>query len=1133
MTLIRFALKGFLHYWKISICLCLGVTLASSILTGSLFVGDSVEQTLRNSANQRVGSVRSALIAGDRFFTADLASKINRSISNNISTAALNVPGTLNTPDKSKRVNRVNVYGVNNNFWKLASNSNFVITTDDENFLAIGSALADQKKLQVGDQVIIRVEMPGHVSRDAPLSGESGKLASISSKITHIVSSERGGSFSLQAEQSSALNVFIPLQTLQEELSKEGRANLILSSAEDNFKQTTQDKWTYRDLELDYSSYSDSGINFTTFQSDRVFINEKVESTIMRVDKTAEPILSYLVNDIRADDKSVPYSVGTGIGPRSAKLLGINTPKENEICLHYWISDDTKKGGLDIGIGDTINISYFSVINTREFITVGDQLDENGLEDESDKRELKVASVIASDNPALKMKWVPEFPGLKTAKTLSSWESGLPLDTKKIRPQDENYWDRYRATPKIFVPLEFARTHWGNRFGKSTSILVTTLNDNNFHELVSPHLKLTDLGMQIRYPQNEAEVSVSNALNFGSLFASLSGFLILASLLLSLMLCLFAVESRTTQLGTLGAVGFTQKKLRQFLLFEFLISVLLGSLLGAAGGYLYTKVTLVALSGVWSDAAAGLQFVFEAKSDSLIYGTLGIFLFALAVIRISVNQITSKPPRELLASSNGIGLSINDKGRGKTRPGLPKKIVIILSFSLGVVCVALGYEAEGEKLAGTFFGGGFFFLFGFIQVFSYYLKTLSVSNRTKKSSLYNIARRNASRKLGRSLAVAAMVASGVFLIISVNAFRLSNSSNNNGNESGTGGYEFFAKSTLPIYEDLNDSKERDNFGFEEYSTREINFVPFRVMRDGEEASCQNLNHAIKPRALGVDPEPLIKDRAFRFASVLTNPHDSSHHNRTGWDMLNNESPQNIIPVIGDKASVMWAMKKKLGDFINYTAENGQPLKLQIVGLLENSILQGNLVMSEANFIKYFPGTSGYQMFLVNSNSSSAINETEMIGDVTRALEQRGIEFVNSNSKLAEYTRVQNTYISIFSVLGGLGLLLGTIGVGMLIARSVIERRSELSIMTALGFRRTNITRMLISEHLFLVGFGIISGISASIIAVFPSINGKGAQFPVDFLLGIVLLICMGSVTFCIISARLSLNGNLIQGIRSE
>ena len=120
MSMIRLAVRGFLHYWKISICLCLGTALASSILTGSLFVGDSVDQTLRKAASQRIGSVGSALIAGDRFFTSALALKVNKSLTGGSTIAALNVLGTLSTPDKSKRVNRVNVYGVDSDFWKLA-----------------------------------------------------------------------------------------------------------------------------------------------------------------------------------------------------------------------------------------------------------------------------------------------------------------------------------------------------------------------------------------------------------------------------------------------------------------------------------------------------------------------------------------------------------------------------------------------------------------------------------------------------------------------------------------------------------------------------------------------------------------------------------------------------------------------------------------------------------------------------------------------------------------------------------------------------------------------------------------------------------------------------------------------------
>ena len=43
------------------------------------------------------------------------------------------------------------------------------------------------------------------------------------------------------------------------------------------------------------------------------------------------------------------------------------------------------------------------------------------------------------------------------------------------------------------------------------------------------------------------------------------------------------------------------------------------------------------------------------------------------------------------------------------------------------------------------------------------------------------------------------------------------------------------------------------------------------------------------------------------------------------------------------------------------------------------------------------------------------------------LEDRGMEWVPAAQRLNDFNAVQNTYLSIFSTLGGLGLLLGTVG----------------------------------------------------------------------------------------------------------
>src|SRR5204863_3820926 len=109
-------------------------------------------------------------------------------------------------------------------------------------------------------------------------------------------------------------------------------------------------------------------------------------------------------------------------------------------------------------------------------------------------------------------------------------------------------------------------------------------------------------------------------------------------------------------------------------------------------------------------------------------------------------------------------------------------------------------------------------------------------------------------------------------------------------------------------------------GLDEKILQDVKFVPFRV-RDGDDASCLNLNRAQQPKLLGVKPELLHQRKAFSFS------------NKSSWDALSKGGSE--VSAIGDSASIQWALHKKIGDKVAYNNERGTNLNAHIVGGLAN------------------------------------------------------------------------------------------------------------------------------------------------------------------------------------------------------
>jgi len=357
---------------------------------------------------------------------------------------------------------------------------------------------------------------------------------------------------------------------------------------------------------------------------------------------------------------------------------------------------------------------------------------------------------------------------------------------------------------------------------------------------------------------------------------------------------------------------------------------------------------------------------------------------------------------------------------------------------------------------------------------------------------------------------------------------------------------------MPIVQDLNTKAGREFYGLSAEQLAGVNVVPLRV-REGDVASCLNLNRAQKPRLLGVKPE-LLAGR-FTFASAA-----KGLDRRQGWELLHPRSSRreealnekaesrkqkaemeqsfltsaatenDEIPAIGDANSIQWALAKKIGDTIDYTDEQGRAFKLRLVGAVANSILQGSLLIDEAEFTRRFPGEGGYRMFLIDAPSNSV---AQVSAALSRALQDAGLELTPAAQRLNEFNAVQNTYLGTFQVLGGLGLLLGSAGLGVVVLRNVLERRGELGLLTAVGFRRRLLQRLVLSEHGVLLGLGLGLGIAAAAVAVLPAILSPGTQLPYGSLALTLAAVLLNGLLWTWLATSYALRGNLLAALRNE
>lgn len=1029
MTFGRLLLRSLWWFKRTNLGVLLGVAVASAVITGALIVGDSVRYTLSRTADLRLGSVQYAVAGGDRLFTNDLAKSLGPN-----ATGVLAVRGVLATPDGQTRASEVDVYGVDRSALAL---THLQFKPDPGAGIA-NDALLNQLGgiASEGQVLVLRVPEFSALPVDASLVNASKPSIAIRLRLGGALRDDQGARFSLRAEQRKPHNLFVDRAWLAEQLGIAGKVNTVLMRDEPDTPRPS-----LADMALTLKPLPGGG---SELQTERVFIDASIEQDLSAL--PGQRLLTYMANTIERGDRQSPYAMVTAVDG-----LGTLELADDQIAINQWLADD-----LGAGVGDRLQLSYYVPDE-------GDRLTE-------DHAELTVARIVPMQGPYADRALTPDFPGLAEAESLSRWDAGPAIDRTRIRDKDEAYWDDYRATPKAFVSLKTGQRLWSNRFGTLTAIRFETPVDASS---LTEQIDAAALGFVAIDLRGQADQAAAGTVDFGQLFLSLSGFIIIAAFVLTATLFAMSAEQRARQLGVLQAVGLTRRQAAILILTEGGLIAILGGLVGLLSGLGYAHAVLGALSGLWSGAVAGTPIELGLTSTSLIAGPAGAVIMSVLAMLLTVRGLLKRQARELLSGAVG---KVSEPSRvSPTTYAIAGFVLLVLAGAMAAVAV----NASGMKAGLWGFGAGSALMAALTLALMAELVKRGRRSRTRVTPS-RMAMLGLKRRRGRTLAAVVTLSCGVFLVLAIAGFRLGLSEDPNDRTSGTGGYALIVETSQPVRYDLNTELGRDHYALSEDELPPASVVPIRVS-NGDDASCLNLNQTATPRVLGVDPARLAEQGAFTFMAGIEPPND--------WTLLSRKVvAMDRIPAIADANTAQWALKLAIGDTMTLTDERGQPFTIELVGTIENSILQGSLIIDEGAFKRLYPSTSGYRMLLVDAEDASSAEETRSV--LQEVLVDEGVTITPTQDRLASYNTVQNTYLSVFQALGGLGVVLGALGLGVIAARNLLERRPELALLLAVGLSRRRVLAIVAIEH----GLLLLTGLAMGLVSAWIATGHTGKNF---------------------------------------
>jgi predicted lysophospholipase L1 biosynthesis ABC-type transport system permease subunit len=1162
MNALRWFRRSLRFHRRMHLAVAGGAALAAAVLAAALFAGDSLHRTLRRIALQRVGGAVSAVEFRGRYADAALADRLAAAAGAPVA-PVLRLPATLLavSPDGAEtRLDRVQALGVDARFFALAApvareRGPPVPERFHDGRDALPRVRAESGPAPQADGILLgrrtaaalgaapgavslRVARPAPFPLDMPLGDRRDDRASRRAvRVAGVLPDAGLGRFSLVADQVPPLNAFADRRWLGAAAGVGGRADLFLSTADSARVQAA----LAAALEP-----SDLGIaveratnGLWLVQTDRVFLDAAHVRALAAATNPAPVLTLHSLADAFAagaggDARETPYGFVSALTPTADPRLGVvpSGMADDEIAINAWLAEK-----LRVGKGDRLTLRW------RRF-GAGGRL-------EPDAAVFRLAAVLPMEACAAERLLLPRFPGLSDADRCADWDVGMPMDPEKLKDADnEAYWKTYGPTPKAYVTLNAGRLMFGTHFGPAMTARFAPEASADAIRAALCRADPSDLGLTVRPVRAEALQAAAQATDFRALFVGMACVLMAAALILTGLLASLGVGQRREEVGVLRACGFSRRAVAWLWLAESAPPLALGAALGAVAGVGGAALLVWAMNRFWRGAVGSAEIGFLLSPSSGVAAGVAALGLALAAVAWSVRRTFRVQPRDLL---DGAGEEAAAGRRGTAR----EFVLGMLAAAAAAALLAAAGRGAPSGAAGLFFGAGFLLMVSMLVFARLALRLAGGAGSPPALGPLRAGVLNVERQRGRSLLVMVLLACGSFLAVGVLAMKQDPAADAGQPWSGSGGFGWMVETALPLPADRGDDavqRAMDPDGA---------VLAFGV-QPGDEASCLNLNRAGQPRLLGVDPELAAQLGAFerpkaaapeRFQEGRAAPPrvrgaapSPAAGGRAGappfpdsvWSLLARPMPDDTLPALaGDLTTVQYGLRARAGvrdgTVYRYTGEDGTVWKLRLVGALpvRTGVLQGSLIVDESVLARICPSAPGHALWLARAAASAPSAAAPVGESLRRALGRSGGIVTPTGERLRLLGAVENTYLDIFLVLGGLGVALGAAGVGLVLLRNAAARRRELALLRAVGVPPRRVLAYLAAEHLYLLVAGLASGVVPALVAVQPALRSLGHGMPAAAMAAVLALMFGAGALATVAATAAAGRARLADALRGE